>query len=449
MYKSSIVISSSFISSLRRILVNILVFLMVFNGIPLGQISRQYVWEPCGVSWLVQRFQALLSMPDAIADDNGDCPGDLNQDEIVDNLDVVLFAQGFGRSDCVGDIDHDTDVDGSDLAQLARNMGCSSESSMPEGSFGGTYENLIPVDSTIETYALERFAVATGLVQDAAGSPIPGVTVSVLNHTEYGTATTDVNGRFFLPLQGGSKFTLRYTAAGFIEAQRDIQVPWNDFVVADTPVLIPRDTAATTITFDGNPDTALVHVGSTTSDSDGTREAVVVFSGDTEATAVNPDGTTTPLTGPLTIRATEFTTPESMPAILPPTSAFTYCVELTIEEAEGAARVEFSPIMISVLSPFHRLILAFFNMSAPSGSTVTLCLTKISSPSITIDSPFSTTSELTPLAAAGVIEFMKRISNNMNTKDEILDIFPPNIINYYCIKIYFNLFAALMGSYPV
>jgi len=213
---------------------------------------------------------------------------------------------------------------------------------LPIGSFGGTYQDQIPTNAQPDILALDRFAMITGLAFDLDQNPLSGVTVAVLNHPEYGSVQTDTSGRFLLPVNGGGKLTVTYALAGFISVQRSVIPPWNDFSIADTVVLIPRDSTATTFTFDGNPATPMVHVGSTMVDDFSAREAVVVFSGDTTATAINADGSTNFLTGPLTVRATEFPTPESMPAILPPTSAFTYCVDLTIDEAQGAHQVQFS-----------------------------------------------------------------------------------------------------------
>ena len=57
----------------------------------------------------------------------------------------------------------------------------------------------------------------------------------------------------------------------------------------------------------------------------------------TEATATLPDGTTKELGDRLNIRATEFTIgangPAAMPGELPPTSAYTYAVEYSVDEA--------------------------------------------------------------------------------------------------------------------
>ena len=56
-------------------------------------------------------------------------------------------------------------------------------------------------------------------------------------------------------------------------------------------------------------------------------------------------GIETPLTT-ITTRATEFETPESMPAKLPPNSAYTYCSELSVD---GANKVRFDkPVIVYV-----------------------------------------------------------------------------------------------------
>ena len=220
--------------------------------------------------------------------------------------------------------------------------GLEPEDAMPAGSFGGSYKAMIPADADAGAFSIDRFAMITGVVQGENGDGFAGVAVTVLDHPEYGTVFTDDDGRYNLPVNGGGELTVTYRRAGCMDAQRAVDVPWNDFAIARTAVLLARDTVASTISPDGNPATALVHVGSSTNDDFGERSPVVIFSGDTTATVVAPDGSTTPLSGPLTVRATEFPTPESMPAILPPTSAFTYCVDLSIDEAGDARQVQFS-----------------------------------------------------------------------------------------------------------
>ena len=91
--------------------------------------------------------------------------------------------------------------------------------------------------------------------------------------------------------------------------------------------------------------------GSVVTDSDGTRQATLLVPQGTTAQMVMPDGSTQPLTT-LSIRATEYTVgpngPKAMPAELPPTSGYTYCVEVTADEAlaAGATSVRFGSAVL-------------------------------------------------------------------------------------------------------
>ncbi|MEA1901712.1 MAG: sugar-binding protein, partial [Thermodesulfobacteriota bacterium] len=198
-----------------------------------------------------------------------------------------------------------------------------------EGSFGEQYEDLIPPDATLESYDTKRFSVITGLVHDLAGSSISDVSLTIHGHPEYGTAETNTKGRFSIPVEGGGTITVVYQKESLITAQRQVYVPWNDIAIAETIQMIAEDPAATTVTFDGNPNTVVAHQSTEVSDAFGSRSCTMVFTGDT--------------------RATEFTTSESMPAILPPNSAYTYCVELSVD---GAQRVRLDKPVITWVDNF-------------------------------------------------------------------------------------------------
>ena len=72
----------------------------------------------------------------------------------------------------------------------------------------------------------------------------------------------------------------------------------------------------------------------------------MVFTGDNHAWLVDENGNDVHELPTITTRATEYTTPESMPAVLPPTSAYTYCAELSVD---GAQRVRFEkPVTVCV-----------------------------------------------------------------------------------------------------
>ncbi|HSO72841.1 MAG TPA: hypothetical protein VLR91_09390, partial [Thermodesulfobacteriota bacterium] len=216
---------------------------------------------------------------------------------------------------------------------------------LPAGSYGKQYEDLFPADAAIPSYDPQRFSLIIGLAQDVGGNPLSGVTVSIQGHAEFGTAATDIGGRFSLPLNGGATFTVVYQKAGFLTAHRQVETGWNIIATAETPVMIVEDAAATAIAFDGNAATVFRHTSSTVSDAFGSRSLTMVFSGDNQAWVTDAQGNEQ-VAPQITVRATEFTTPESMPAKLPPTSAFTYCAELS---ADGAKNVRFEkPVVVWV-----------------------------------------------------------------------------------------------------
>jgi chitodextrinase len=216
----------------------------------------------------------------------------------------------------------------------------------PEGSFGEQYQDLIPPDVTIQSYDQKRFSLITGLVQNLGGSPINDVSVNILSHPEYGTAKTDAEGRFFIPVEGGATLTVTYKKDGLITTHRKVYVPWNDITIAETIEMIPEDTKSTTFTFDGNPSTVLTHESTIYTDDRGSRSSTVVLTGDNRAYSVDASGNVIQELTTITIRATEFTTENSMPEKLPPNSAYTYCVELSVD---GAPRVRFDkPVILWV-----------------------------------------------------------------------------------------------------
>ncbi len=219
---------------------------------------------------------------------------------------------------------------------------------LPDGSFGKQYEDLVPTNATIKAYDPKRFSIVTGLITDRTGNPVSGIQVSIHGHAEYGSATTDNNGRYSLPLDGGTTFTMVYQMTGLITSHRQVYVPWNDIAISETVTLIAADSKATTVTFDGNPTTVVTHRSTPVTDSFGSRSMTMVFTGDNHAYVTDENGLETIATT-ITTRATEFDTPESMPAVLPPTSAYTYCAELS---ADGAKHVRFEKPVVTYVENF-------------------------------------------------------------------------------------------------
>ncbi len=203
----------------------------------------------------------------------------------------------------------------------------------------------IQADVVPGTIVRQRAAVVRGTVVDRSGAPLPTVHVAILAHPELGATLTRVDGRFDLVVNGGGMLTLSYAKDGFLPAHRQLDVPWQAYVAAPDVVLVPYDPRVTTV--DLTAGVLQVARGSAVADGDGPRQATVLVPAGTQATMVMANGSTQPLST-LHVRATEYTLgasgPAAMPATLPPTSGYTYAVELSADEAVGAGaqRVQFS-----------------------------------------------------------------------------------------------------------
>ncbi len=217
-----------------------------------------------------------------------------------------------------------------------------------------TGPNPIQTGVTEGTIEPKRAAVFRGTVRDKANAPLPGVTVTVKDHPEFGQTLSRADGQFDLAVNGGGLLTLNYSKPGFLPAQRQLNAPWQDFAVSEDVVLIPLDPEVSTIDLADTTQPFQVAQGSVMTDADGSRQATVLFPQGTQAVLTLPDGTQQPLSA-LHVRATEYTVgengPKTMPGLLPPTSGYTYAVELSADEAiaAGAKTVSFSqPVPVYV-----------------------------------------------------------------------------------------------------
>lgn len=212
----------------------------------------------------------------------------------------------------------------------------------------------------------KRIAVVRGKVQTRDGQALSGVTVSLKGHPEFGQTLSRADGLFDLAVNGGGILTLDYQKPGFLPAQRQVKTPWQDYVLAEEVALIPLDNQVTAI--DLGASALQMAQGSPSTDADGQRQATVLFPAGTLATMTLPDGSTQALSN-LHVRATEYTIgengPKAMPGPLPPTSGYTYAVELSVDEAlaADATRVDFS-------QPLPLYVDNFLNF--PVGSAVPL-----------------------------------------------------------------------------
>lgn len=216
------------------------------------------------------------------------------------------------------------------------------------------YSGASPIQTGVApgTIEVRRAAVLRGRVRTRDNQPLPGVKITVLGHPEFGQTLSRADGMFDMAVNGGGVLTVRYEKPGFMSAQRQVQAPWQDFAFASDVVMVPYDTRVTTIELGGSS-AMQVAQGSAVTDGDGTRKATILFPQGVTATLVKSDGTTQPLTT-LNVRATEYTVgpngPKAMPAPLPPTSGYTYAVELSVDEAVAANAKE---VRFSQPVPFY------------------------------------------------------------------------------------------------
>ncbi len=200
----------------------------------------------------------------------------------------------------------------------------------------------------------DRAAVIRGRALTIGGQPLPAVHVTAVGHPELGQTLTRADGLFDFVINGGGTLTLRFAKQNFIPLQRSVTTVWGQQTTIDDVVLIGYDSQVTAINLGASAEQ--IARGSAVTDSDGTRQATLVVPSGVTAVLSFPDGTTQPAQT-LHVRATEFSVgpngPKAMPAILPLHSAYTYCVELSADEATAAgAEVRFSKPLVLYVENF-------------------------------------------------------------------------------------------------
>ncbi|MEA3209504.1 MAG: hypothetical protein QOE70_2561 [Chthoniobacter sp.] len=187
----------------------------------------------------------------------------------------------------------------------------------------------------------DRVAVLRGVVRGREGLGVAGVNVTILGHPEFGETHTRADGGYDIAVNGGGPLDVVFECAGCMMAQRRVEAPLLDYAVLPDVAVIPVDPRMTVVTF-GPAAPLQAHVASVESDGDGNRHGFVIFPAGTKASLLLPDGTLVPVKK-LTIRATEYTVgpdgDKAMPGALPPNSAYTYCIELSADEAEAAGAI--------------------------------------------------------------------------------------------------------------
>ena len=200
-------------------------------------------------------------------------------------------------------------------------------------------ESALQTGVSAEAITAEGVGVLRGRVTDEDGNGIAGATVQVVDHPEFGQTVTQANGEYYVAVDAGARLTVRVEKEGFTSVDRAVVSAERDYTWVDSVVLLALDSVATTVDLSAPMQEQVVR-SSVATDADGERQATLLVAPGTDASMKLGDGTTAPLGGDVQVRATEYTVGNTgeaaMPGTLPPTSAYTYAVNFTVDQAEAA-----------------------------------------------------------------------------------------------------------------
>jgi RHS repeat-associated protein len=232
------------------------------------------------------------------------------------------------------------------------------------------YAGVTPIQTGVvdDTIVAPRASLLRGLVKNSHGTALAGVRISVAGHPEFGQTLSRADGGYDLVVNGGGRVVLSFDKNGYMPAQRHFTLTWADTRVADDVVLLAYDSAVTPVALTAAAPAQLAQ-SSVSTDGDGVRKATLIFPAGAQASLKLPDGTSASISS-LNIRATEYTVgplgQKSMPATLPASSGYTYCVELSADEAvaAGATGVQFTKPVALYIDNFLNFPVG---MSVPTG----------------------------------------------------------------------------------
>ncbi len=208
-------------------------------------------------------------------------------------------------------------------------------------------DNAIQHHVVLEQMDEKRLGVLRGKVTDNNNAPLAGVQISIHQHEEFGHTQTRTDGVFDIAVNAGATLVVQYEKAGYLPVQRQIQSFWNEYTWLDDVVMIQLSPKVTRIDLNNTEATIQVAQGEWVEDEHGARRATLLFPQGLSAEMELKDGSRQAL-NQLDVRATEYTVGAigraAMPAELPPLTAYTYAVELSVDQAQfaGAKHVHFS-----------------------------------------------------------------------------------------------------------
>ncbi|MBN1482472.1 hypothetical protein EH223_10545 [candidate division KSB1 bacterium] len=210
------------------------------------------------------------------------------------------------------------------------------------------YEGPNAIQTGVDSGTIEpkRVAVLRGKVKDKDNNPLEAVTITIFDHPEYGQTLSREDGQFDMVVNGGGLFVVSLNKNGYLPLRRKMKTSWQDYSLVPEVVMIKKDSNATAIDLSA---TAMQQVrGSEIVDSDGTRQATLLFPQGIQAEIILPDSSTQPVSN-LNVRVTEYSVgedgPKRMPAELPANVGYTYCFELSADET--VAKVNGKDVILS------------------------------------------------------------------------------------------------------
>ena len=213
------------------------------------------------------------------------------------------------------------------------------------------YTGVNPVQTGVLTGTIKSYSVSVlrGRVLARDNTALTGVRIAIHGQPEYGQTISRLDGDFDLVVNGGGTLTVVYEKFGYLPVQRKVNALWQAYSHLPDVVMIAVDQNVTTLDLNSVSSMQIAR-GSIETDQNGSRRATVMFPQGVQAELHLPNGAKRVITT-LNMRATEYTVGanglESMPGELPPSSAYTYALELSIDEATsvGAETVSFSKVL--------------------------------------------------------------------------------------------------------
>ena len=202
------------------------------------------------------------------------------------------------------------------------------------------YTGTNPIQTGADTNAFEvkRLAVVRGRVLNRSGNPLPGAIVTVTDHPEYGQTLSRLDGGYDLAVNGGGQVTVNIEKPGYLRSRRSAEVAWQNYRVMPDVSLVTADPVGNPVQFGASAVSSQVVRASVVTDPSGSRQATVILPSGVQGYLVDDAGSTQAVDR-LTLRFTEYTVgsngPACMPAELPSSSFYTYCVELAADEADS------------------------------------------------------------------------------------------------------------------